>query len=108
MTIIEKDFKIEHSKDYFTLYFLKTKKELKEDSENSYKIGGYYVHLKNALFGVQNWRADKKYPFKEMAKYLSSSIVKLVMADKKLKEYSSILKSSILQLKNKIYEEHMV
>ena len=49
MIVIEKDFKIEQTKDYFILSFLKTKKELKEDSGESYKLGGYYRHIENAV-----------------------------------------------------------
>ena len=61
MLLIEKDCKIQYeSPGVFILYLLKNKKELKEDSEDSFKFGGCYVNLDNAFKEVVRFRKDKK------------------------------------------------
>lgn len=59
--IIEKDFNIVFEHGCFTLNILKNKKELKEDSKDKYKVGGYFLKLENALLAVVKYRKDPKY-----------------------------------------------
>lgn len=73
MTIVDKDFKIECGESY-VLLFLKSKKEIKEDSENTFKIGGYFNKLENAIREVIKFRNNKKYPFKEVAEPLKKLV----------------------------------
>ena len=44
MKIIESDSYIECVNGVFNLYLLKNKKEIKEDSIDQYKIGGYFTN----------------------------------------------------------------
>jgi len=104
MIVIEKDYKIEQSKDYFILSFLKTKKELKEDSADSYKLGGYYRHIENAVKAVHSWRLHKKYPFNESPIVLAADLVKLYKAIQALKRYTKVLKEARINFKKYIYE----
>lgn len=59
--IVEKDFNIVFEYGCFTLNLLKNKKELKKDSADKYKIGGYFINIENALLAVVRYRKDKKY-----------------------------------------------
>ena len=59
--IIDKDFTITFEHGSFILNLLKNKKELKEDSTDKYKVGGYFLKLENALLAVVKYRKDKKY-----------------------------------------------
>ena len=93
MIIQEKDFKIIHEHGCFVLYLLKSKKEIKDDSSDNYKIGGYYTNLESAFKGVVKFRKDKKYPGKES----SSDLLKLI------KEYYNF-KSKLKFVINKIYD----
>lgn len=67
MTIEEKDFKIVFKQECFNLYLLKSKKELKENSEDNFKIGGYFTQLRFAIKAVYRFRKTKGYPGKEKA-----------------------------------------
>ena len=83
MTIVDKDFKIECG-EFYILSFLKSKKELKEDSEDSFKIGGYFNKLENAIKEVIKFRNGKKYPFKEVAEPLKKLVTYQRTSDVKL------------------------
>ena len=65
MNIVEKDFKIIANDADYTLYVLKSKKELKEDSEDTFKVYGHYQLMESALKAAISFRRDKKYPGKE-------------------------------------------
>lgn len=65
MKIIEPDCFIEYKNGSYHLYVLKTKKELKEDNEDQFKIEGYYQELDSAFKQIIRFRQHKKYPFKE-------------------------------------------
>ena len=71
MNIIESDFKLIKEDSYYTLSVLKNKKELKEDSDSSFKVIGYYVSVYSALKSVLAYRQDKKYPGRESDKDLA-------------------------------------
>ena len=105
MIVIEKDFKIEQAKDYFILSFLKTKKELKEDSSESYKLGGYYRHIENAVKAVHTWRLHKKYPFMESPLALIKDLSDLYKAKKLLRTHTERLKQVQIKFKEYVYEQ---
>lgn len=105
MIVIEKDFKIEQSKDYFALHFLKTKQELKKDSTESYKIAGYYRHIENAVKAVHSWRLHKKYPFAESALVLIRDLANLYKAKKELRAHTKRLKEVREKFKEYVYEK---
>ena len=63
--IKESDFFIKKEPNQFVVYLLKGKKELLENSEDKYKIGGYYYDITCALKSVLAFRKSKKYPGKE-------------------------------------------
>lgn len=64
MTIHEKDSKIVYDGSCFTVFLLKTPKEVELEKE-IYKIGGYYSNIYNAIKFLNKWRLSDKYPFKE-------------------------------------------
>lgn len=78
MKIVELDSYIECVNGVFQLYLLKNKKEIKENSESTYKIGGYFNDLDSAFKEIIRFRQHKKYAFKSdwktvkftMAQYL--------------------------------------
>jgi len=92
MTIIEPDFKIEHNLDYFSISFLKSKKELKDDPKIPYKPATYYNHIENAIKSAMLWRTHKKYSLHESPDSLK----------KPLKEIKNIL-DLIDDYSNKMY-----
>lgn len=104
MKIIEKDFKIEHDGDCYVLYFLKSKKELKETSEDSYKVHGYYVVLPNAIKAAIIWRRDKKYPFKESANELVGTYLDYKKSIKEFNLYCNIVYEPIITLKKEVFD----
>lgn len=116
MIIIEKDIKIEHNKNHYTLYHLKTKKELLEkseeveDFENSedpkYKIFGYYRNIKNSFLATYRWRKHKKYPFKESALELRMDLIKYKEINKNLQNFLNSIYVPIYTLKKIIFEKH--
>lgn len=66
--IEEKDFKIIFEKRCYTLYGIKSKKEIKEDSTDKFKVLGYYVTLENAMKAAVKYRKDRKHPQTEHLK----------------------------------------
>ena len=56
MTIEEKDFRIVFKSECFNLYLLKSKKELKEDSKDNFRIGGYFIQLRYAIKAIFRFR----------------------------------------------------
>lgn len=65
MIIEEKDFKIVFKDLCYTLYLIKSKKEIKEDVKESLKIGGYFTLIDNVIKEIISFRRSKKYPGKE-------------------------------------------
>ena len=65
MKIIENDCYIEYKDGIYHLYLLKNKKELKENNEDKYRIGGYFIDIDFALIEIIKFRQNKKYSFKE-------------------------------------------
>ena len=106
MIIKEKDFTIEHDKHCFVLHLLKSKKELKEDSEDSYKVGGYFVLLENALHSAIIWRIGKKYPFKESYTELKDNYVNYKKHLTLLNNFISSINLPIITIKEHIFNEH--
>ena len=49
MKIIEPDCYLEHINGVYHLYLLKNKKELKENNEDKFKIGGYYGNTERCI-----------------------------------------------------------
>ena len=74
MIIQEKDFKIIFNDDHYVLYLLKSKKELKENSEDTFKLCGYFIQLISSLKRVHKFRLDKKYPGKESSIEIKKTI----------------------------------
>lgn len=106
MIIIEKDFKIEHNGDCFVLYFLKSKKELKENSEDLYKVHGYYLVLSSAIKAVITWRKDKKYPFNESYDELLKVYLNYKKSIKDFNLYCNVIYEPITILKHKVFNEY--
>lgn len=106
MIIEEKDFRIEHDGDCFVLYLLKSKKELKENSKDSYKIHGYYVIFKDAIKAAILWRKSKKYPFKEPVNELVRAYLGYQKSIEEFHSYCNIIYEPIYKLKEKIFNEH--
>lgn len=106
MQIIEKDFTISHDGDCWTLHLLKSKKELKENSKESYKTGGYYTDIFNAINAALQWRQHKKYPFKEPIDGLKKAIKNYKNAKAELKTASTIFYQSIFTFKKEVFNEN--
>lgn len=112
MKIIEKDFKIEHDNSCYVLYFLRTKKELKENLEDPksfedfFKIQGYYSDLNNAIKVALKWRMDPKYSFKESYVKFYNDYLHYKKSMKELDYYSKLIYSPIYELEKKMYNEH--
>lgn len=110
MMIREKDFKIEKDGSCFTLYLLKTKKELKDDEKvsieavDSFKIKGYYTTLFTAIRAAFRWRTEEKYPFKELP--FREDYICYRKAIEKFNHQSRLIYESIIDLKLKTYAEH--
>lgn len=77
MDIKEKDFKIIYEHNQYVLYVIKSKKELKDDDKDAFKLYGYYTFVENALQAVVKFRKDKKYPGKETITQLKLDIIEL-------------------------------
>jgi len=74
MVIEDTDFKIVRKSDHYVLYFLKSKKELKEDNTDTFKLRGYYIVLDYAFIAIIRFRNSKEYPGKEKAASLEESL----------------------------------
>lgn len=104
MKIVEKDFTITHNGDCWTLHALKSKKELKENAKESYKIAGYYTNIYNALYVALQWRQDKKYPFKEPIDAFKRTLKAYRTATSKLKVASTMFYAPIYEFKKKVFD----
>lgn len=111
MRIIEKDFKIEQEEKYFTLSFLKTKKEIKDDTKvnpetpvDVFKVKGYYTNLFNAIKTALIWRLNDKYPFKELDFRKDFIVYQKAITD--LDKKIELLYSSLITLRNNTYHDH--
>lgn len=102
MIIEEKDFKIICEHKNYTLYLIKGKKELKEDSEDKFKVGGYFMNVENALKAVIRFRRDKKYPGKEDSESLWIPIKDLVYTQIDFDQLILSIYNPILDLKHKL------
>lgn len=102
MIIEEKDFRIVHEHDSFVLYLLKNKKELKEDSVNKYKIGGYYLLIENALKAIIKFRQDKKYTGGESSIQLQKDVKSFINTKDEFNVLINQLYNPILELKKQI------
>ena len=100
MKIVEPDCYIECVNGIFQLYLLKNKKELKEDSTDQYKVGGYFMELDNAFKEVIRFRKHKKYAFKEDWKHiklvLNTYLTKKSQFQNQLKQIYLLLFSKLL------------
>lgn len=105
MEIVEKDFTITNNGDCWTLHCLKSKKELKEDSKESYRTEGYYTNIYNALHAALQWRQDKKYPFKEPVAEFKQALREYRTAVAILKVASTMLYAPIFEFKKKVFDE---
>ena len=128
MLIVEEDLKIERNENYYTLYFLKSKKELtseakkakelefannsEEDKElisdlkSLFRIAGYYRCIRYAFLTAYKWRKDKKYPFKEDSKELAKVYNKYIKSINMLDNLSNDLFRPIEILKKDTFEKH--
>ena len=95
-------FKLINETGYYTLYVLKNKKELKEDSSSSFKVIGYYVSLYSALKRVLAYRRDKKYSGKESDKDLLILLKQLREAMNAFDQIKDWIYQPILELKTRL------
>lgn len=102
MTIEEKDFRIVFKPECFNLYLLKSKKELKENSEDNFKIGGYFTQLRYAIKAVFRFRKSKNYPGKEKAEDAWKFFEEYSMIEDSLYKSSKSMYIPIIKLKEKI------
>lgn len=105
MQIIEKDFTITYNGECWVLNFLKSKKELKENNKDSYKLGGYFTVLFYALIKVYLWRLDKKYPFKESAQDLKKILIQHKNITNRLEQMATLYEVDILKFKEQVFNE---
>lgn len=103
MTIHEKDSKIIYDGSCFTVFLLKTPKELELEKE-TYKIGGYYSNIYNAIRFLNKWRKSSKYPFKEPE--FSESLEKYLKSLKNLKNFYKNFLAPYSKAKEVIYLNH--
>ena len=103
MKIIEKDCYIEHIHGVYHLYFLKNKKEIKEDDSNTHKIVGYYTEIDSALKAIIIFRQGKKYPFKEDWKSEKLLFNKYKLYKQNFKDYLCQIYNPIKELKSKLF-----
>lgn len=103
MIIEEKDFKIKREHDSFVLYLLKNKKELKEDSVDKYKIGGYFIKIESAMKEVVRFRKDKKYTGGESFKILQRDIHVFLDTKKLLDTLINSVYYPLIELKKKLF-----
>lgn len=107
MIIVSKDCKILYENTCYTVYVLKTSKEIKgeisgpETEVEKYKPYGYYTCVKNAFRGVSRWRNSKKYPFTESKKEFNNYYLELKFAENKLTDFINSLDTPILEFYNK-------
>ena len=102
MTIEEKDFKIIFKDEYFILYLLKSKKELKENSEDSFKIGGYFTQLRYAIKAVFRFRKSKNYSGREKSEDIWKLFEEYSIIENSLYAFSKSMYIPIINLKEKI------
>lgn len=103
MKIIESDCYIECVNGIFQLYLLKNKKELKENSEDTYKIGGYFTDLDSSFKEVVKFRQHKKYPFKEDWRQVKTLLNNYLNQKKSLKKQLQSIYSPIQILKKELF-----
>lgn len=110
MKIIESDCYIEYKNGCFYLYLLKNKKELKENDEDTHKIGGYFIELDNAFKEVIRFRQHKKYSFKEDWKPIKLLLNKYIGYKKSFINLLKEIYTPIKRLKNElfVYDEHKI
>ena len=108
MKIVEKDFKLEFDGSCWVLYFLRTKKELKdtEDSAEVFKIKGYYSNLFIGIRTALRWRLDDKYPFKESYVKFQNDFIHYKRAMEALDKYANLIYDPIYKLEKQMYNEH--
>lgn len=99
MVIIEPDFKIVKQEGSYTLYVLKSKKEVSEDESDLYKPYGYYIILSSAIKAAYLYRKNKKYKGKE-------SYVSLLLLYKKLKSIEEDFNNTLNSLYKPIINYH--
>lgn len=102
MIIEEKDFRIIFNEDHYVLYLLKSKKEIKEDSSDTFKIGGYFVNLRNAIKRAYKFRTDKKYPGKELSETIKLDVKEYMELESRLFKSLKISNTLINNLSEKI------
>lgn len=99
MIIQEKDFNITKDDKCYVLHVIKNRKEVKEDDQSLFKVYGYYTNPLSALKGALRFRRDKKYPGKELASNLISSIRIYEESQERLNKLGNNIYSPILELK---------
>jgi hypothetical protein len=102
MIIEEADFKIVQDGNSYTLYCLKSKKELETNSTDKFKIGGYYTTFDGALKGAATFRKSKKYPGKELSTTLTASLKEYKQSKETFKTLVSKVYQPIFELKDKL------
>lgn len=103
MKIIEPDCYLEHINGVYHLYLLKNKKELKEDSEDKFKIGGYYIEIDSALKAIIKFRQHKKYSFKEDWKQSKLLLNKYLFYKQEFNKYLCQIYNPIKKLKSELF-----
>lgn len=100
--IVEKDFNIVFENNCFVLNLLKNKKELKEDSTDKYKVGGYFILLENALKAAIRYRNNKKYSAGESALLLTKDLKSYMKCNQDFKILINSIYDPIYELKKKL------
>ena len=104
MKIVEPDCYLEHINGVYHLYFLKNKKELKEDSEDKFKIGGYYIEIDSALKAIIKFRQHKKYSFKEDWKPIKINLSQYLKYKKEFNNLLCKIYDPVKKLRNKLFD----
>lgn len=103
MIIEEKDFNIKFEHGCYILYLLKNKKELKEDSLDKYKVGGYYIEIVPALKEVIRFRHSKKYTGGESFIDLYNNLKELQSTKKLFNTLINSIYDPIIELRKKLF-----
>ena len=104
MKIVEPDCFIEYKNGSYNLYVLKTKKELKEDSDDQFKIRGYYQNLDSAFKEIIRFRQNKKYPFKEEWINIKQRFNIYLNTKKNFKQLISKIYEPIIKFKKEMFK----
>jgi hypothetical protein len=104
MIIEEKDFKVIFKDECYTLYLIKSKKEIKDSDSDSelFKIGGYFTFIDSLIRRIIYFRNSKKYPGKETTELLTDNLNKIIDIRAKLENTLKSINNPIYELMTKL------